>query len=149
MFRIYSGHENGLIRGRDPTDLNILETFQGHQDFVMSLCLDEIGIFFSTGFVGSVKTLYMASRKVSFSLEDRNGSITALAAVNGALFAGTREGVINSLSINTAYVMKYSTLHQSAVTSLTHLEGIMYSTGLDGIAFRVPIDRYFTFSSGF
>jgi WD40 repeat protein len=117
MFRIYSGHENGLIRGRDPTDLHILETFQRHQDFVMSLCLDEIGIFFSTGFDDSVKTLDMASSKVSFSLEDRNGSVTALAAVNGALFAGTREGVINSLSIDSTYIMKYSKLHQSVVTS--------------------------------
>lgn len=77
----------------------------------------------------------MASRKVSFSLEDRNGSVTALAAVNGALFAGTREGVINSFSIESAYIMKSSKLHQSTVTSLTHLEGIMYSTGLDGIDF--------------
>jgi hypothetical protein len=33
------------------------------------------------------------------------------------LFAGTRESVINSLSIDTEYVMKYSKLHQSAVTS--------------------------------
>jgi WD40 repeat protein len=115
--RIYAGHENGLIRGRDPTDLNTLETFQGHQDFVMFLCLDEIGILFSTGFVGSVKTWDMACRKVSFSLDDRNGSITALAAVNGALFAETREGVINSLSIDTANIMKSSKLHQSAVTS--------------------------------
>jgi WD40 repeat protein len=117
MFRIYSGHENELIRGKNPTDLNILETFQGHQDFLMSLCSDEIGILFSTGFVGSVKTWDMASSKVSFSLEDRNGSITALAAVNGALFAETREGVINSFSIDSTYIMKYSKLHQSAVTS--------------------------------
>ncbi|KAI3659957.1 hypothetical protein MP638_004984 [Amoeboaphelidium occidentale] len=66
MFRVYSGHEDGIIRGRDILDLNVLELFQGHTDIVMSLILDEADILFSAGFDGSVKRWNMATRKVSF-----------------------------------------------------------------------------------
>jgi WD40 repeat protein len=135
---VYSGHGDGVIRGRDLMTLNVLQSFQGHKDNVMSLCLDEAGVLFSTGFDGSIKKWNMASRRVSFSYENRNGSVTALAATSGFLMVGTRQGLIISFDIRTAYIIKSTAHHQSSVTSLTLYDGMIYSTGRDGIvlAFR-------------
>ncbi|KAI3655837.1 hypothetical protein MP638_002839, partial [Amoeboaphelidium occidentale] len=133
--RIYTGHDDGLIRGRDSAGLNVLESFQGHQDFVMSLCLDDVGILFSTGFDGSVKKWNMGSRRVSFSYENRNGSVTALTAASGTLFVGTRQGWINTFDIRSAYFIESITSHKSIVTSLVNIDGTMYSSGFDGMVF--------------
>jgi hypothetical protein len=117
-------------------DLSVLEFFQGHRDMVTSLALDDVGILFSTGFDGSVKKWNMASRGVSFSYENRNGSVTALGAMDGMLFVGTKGGLINSFDIGNAYIIESVASHKSFVTSLNYLDGIMYSSGLDGMVFE-------------
>ncbi|KAI3656214.1 hypothetical protein MP638_006869 [Amoeboaphelidium occidentale] len=135
QFRIYLGHADGIIRGRDPMTLHVLESFQGHTDHVMSLCLDDAGSIFSTGFDGSIKKWNMASRKVAFSYENRNGYVTALAAASEILYVGTREGVMNSFSINTAFFVRSAAYHRNSVTSLVYLDGVLYSSGTDGIVY--------------
>jgi WD40 repeat protein len=136
-FRVYSGNHDGMIRGRDPISLSILDTYQGHQDAVMSLCLDDSNVLFSSSLDGSVKKWNMLSRKVSFSYENRNGSATALAAASGFLFVGTRQGLTNIFSISNGYLIKSTSSHKSTVTSITHFDGVLYSTGLDGIIYEL------------
>ncbi|KAI3658801.1 hypothetical protein MP638_002601 [Amoeboaphelidium occidentale] len=120
---------------RDLISLSVLDTFQGHQDAVMSLCLDDSNVLFSSSLDGSVKKWNILSRKVSFSYENRNGSVTALAAASGTLFVGTRQGLTNLFGINNGYLIKSVSSHMSTVTSIAHFDGVLYSTGLDGMVY--------------
>jgi serine/threonine protein kinase len=130
--RLYSGHVESLIRGRDFDTLSILETFQGHQDIVYSLCVDVNGVLYSASFDGSIKRWDTASRKIAFSFENRNASVISLAASENFLFVGTKSGVVNIFKIDTAAVVHSAYYHQKAVTSLIAYNDRLYSSGLDG-----------------
>jgi WD40 repeat protein len=88
--RIFSGHFQGVINARDLNILTILDIYQGHQDVVSSICIDLNGVLYSASYDGSIKKWNMAARKVAFSFENREASVTAMAVSRSFLFVGTR-----------------------------------------------------------
>jgi WD40 repeat protein len=134
--RIYTSHADGIIRVRDSYSLQVIELFQGHNDVVFSLCFDESNILYSTGFDGTIKKWNMETRKVAFSFENRNASVTALAAENNLLFVGLKSGSIISYDVENAFLMKIFSYHDKTVTSLSAIDGTLYSSGLDGLVLQ-------------
>lgn len=130
--RIFSGHNDGRIKSRDSTSLTVLEIYQGHVDSVMSVCIDNTGTMFSSGFDGSIKKWNMATRKVAFSFEYRNNSVTTLAVNEELLFVGTKSGIISSFAINNATLINSAQYHTGIVSSLLNNNGSLYSVGEDG-----------------
>lgn len=136
-FRVFSGHNDNLIRARDSVSLIILETFSGHEDGVHSLIFDEQNVLFSGSYDGHIKKWNMASRRIAFSFEDRNGSVTFMAALGNELFVGTKGGVINSFDVGTSSLVKRFGFHQAAVTSILEWNGMIISSGKDGLVVKL------------
>ncbi|KAI3660171.1 hypothetical protein MP638_002568 [Amoeboaphelidium occidentale] len=135
--RFYSAHEDGLIKARDYGTLDSLETFQGHQDAVMILSLDESGVLFSASLDGSVKKWSMATRRVSFSFENRYGSVTSIIAIGNFLYVGQKSGEVNYFDIQTAKLLYGKSYHNGEVTSLATIQNQVYSSGSDGILIKL------------
>lgn len=131
-FRLITGHQDSLIRTRDYLSLATLSVYQGHLDAVNSLFLDNTGILISSSIDGTIKKWNSATRRVAFSFENRNFSVTAIAADAGSLFIGTKNGVINSFSINNAMLISSFKAHDKSVSSLASNSGALYSSGFDG-----------------
>ncbi|KAI3655184.1 hypothetical protein MP638_007006, partial [Amoeboaphelidium occidentale] len=141
--RIYSGQEDGAIKGRDVASLIALETFAGHKDVIVSLFVDEFGILFSGSMDGSLKKWNMGARKAAFSLENRTDSVTSLAAYDNLLLVGTLNGAIHSFNINSALLNRTYYIHENAISSLMIDNNVLYSSGFDGAVHEVVLnDKY-------
>lgn len=116
--------------------MNIVGTFQGHRDFVMSLYLNEFGVLFSASFDGSMKRWNMASRRIAFSFENRNDSVTSFSAAENMLFVGTKSGIINSFNIENGFLLDSIQEHRKEVTSMFCKNGYLFSSGADGKLLR-------------
>jgi WD40 repeat protein len=103
---------------------------------VTSLSLNAYGILFSSSGDGSVKKWNLASRKVAFSFENRNSSVTALAISDDLLVVGLKNGIINYFSIDNAILANTSSFHKKSITSLVSYDGEVYSSSLDGFIFK-------------
>ncbi|KAI3656126.1 hypothetical protein MP638_007547 [Amoeboaphelidium occidentale] len=135
--RIFSGHTDSIIRSRDLDFLSVLETYQGHVDSVLSLVFDESRVLYSCSSDGSVKKWNMASRKVAFSFEDRNSSVTALAQIENLLFVGLKDGRMVSYNVDNAVILQENLHHQKAISTMIASNGSLYSTGSDGTILRI------------
>ncbi|KAI3660378.1 hypothetical protein MP638_005392 [Amoeboaphelidium occidentale] len=144
--RVVSGHSDSIIRSRDPTTLQILETYQGHLDIIYSICFDELFVMYSTGFDGSIKKWNLATRKIAFSFEDRNSSVTTLAAHGNLLFVGVRRGTILIYNIESALLTKTLNAHEKDVTTLQVTEDSIISSGLDGLIMEFSLNNTEDFS---
>lgn len=131
--RVYTAQHDSLIKARDSVSLYILESYIGHQDSVFAICFDETGTLYSSSFDGTIKKWNMASRKVAFSFENRNGSVTALAAADSLLFIGNKNGALNCFSIEDSFLVATTQLHKGELTSLIIVGNHILSTGNDGV----------------
>ncbi|KAI3656354.1 hypothetical protein MP638_000566, partial [Amoeboaphelidium occidentale] len=140
---IFTAHDDSLIRSRDINTLDIFGVYQGHRDFVSSLYLDKFGVLFSASFDGTIKKWNMASRRIAFSFENRNNSVTSLAVIGQKLFVGTKSGIINSFIIDDGYHLETFKRHNEEVTSIISNNNYLYSSGADGKLLR--FDPYHAF----
>lgn len=136
--RVYTGYTDSIIRVRDSFTLVVLEAFQGHSEYISELALDESNILYSSSLDGSVKKWNMASRKVAFSFENRDNSVTSLLCVGNQLFAGLKSGTINSYNMDNTMVSGNRSFHNKAVSSLAYFNGYILSSGLDGLFMKFP-----------
>lgn len=102
----------------------------------MALCFDDSFRLFSTGFDGTIKKWNLASRRVAFSFENRNSSVTSLTTLGNQVFVGARGGTITSYKIDNAMVLMSFARHSNAITSLLAWNGSIYSSGLDGLILK-------------
>ncbi|KAI3658261.1 hypothetical protein MP638_006116, partial [Amoeboaphelidium occidentale] len=130
--RVFSGHEDSSIRVRDINTLGILETYNGHRDFVRSLIVDSSGVLYSASNDGSIKKWNMLYRKVSYSFENSNGSVSSIVATGNLLLVGTRGGVIPTFHTSNGSVLSSLIIHQAEVTSIITDNDFIYSCGMDG-----------------
>jgi WD40 repeat protein len=131
--RVYTAQHDSLIKARDFVSLYLLESYIGHQDSVFAICFDETGTLYSSSFDGTIKKWNMASRKVAFSFENRNGSVTALTAADSLLFIGNKNGALNCFSIEDSFLVATTQLHKGELTSLIIFGNHILSTGNDGV----------------
>ncbi|KAI3656954.1 hypothetical protein MP638_004213 [Amoeboaphelidium occidentale] len=131
--RLFGGFKDSRIRVRDMNSLNILEVYQGHSDVVTSLSFSDGFTLFSAGYDGTIKKWNMISRRVAFSYENRNGSITTIGAIAGQLLVGYRNGVIATFDITTANYDKLISVHTRAVSSMIPADDGFITSGLDGL----------------
>lgn len=102
--------------------------------------MDESFILYSAGFDGTIKKWNRAARRVAFSFEDRNSSVTALSASGFQLFVGLRRGSIVEYSIENALAIRSMEHHSRSVTSM-FIEDSVYSSGLDGSLSRFSLEN--------
>ncbi|KAI3655801.1 hypothetical protein MP638_001221, partial [Amoeboaphelidium occidentale] len=142
----YTGHQNSFIRARNLFSLVSYETYTGHLDSITTLCFDEVFNLYSAGFDGTIKKWNLASRRVAFSFENKNGSVSVLAVDQDQLFVGLKSGRIDCFNTETARSLASLRYHTNAVSSLNAFNGSTYSSGLDGRVskFSSNGDRNFT-----
>ncbi|KAI3655565.1 hypothetical protein MP638_007411, partial [Amoeboaphelidium occidentale] len=75
----------------------------------------------------------MAARRVAFSFENRNDSVTALAAIGDQLFVGLRKGLLVTYNTLNASKLRSFDYHTRELTSLVSDGNLIYSAGLDGL----------------
>ncbi|KAI3662256.1 hypothetical protein MP638_001453 [Amoeboaphelidium occidentale] len=114
------------------------EVFFGYDDVI-----GPTGILFSASLDGSVKQWDMASRRVAFSFENKEESVTTLIATESSLLVGLRNGLVRYYSIENA--LKTGTLeyHNKSITGLTVLDFFVYSSSLDGTILRSSTENDF------
>lgn len=100
---------------------------------MFSLCFDTSGILYSAGFDGAVKKWNMATRRVAFSFENRNGSVTALAVLGKDLFVGVKSGAVITFDIDSALITAITCNHSKPVSSMMIWEDQVFSAGQDGL----------------
>jgi WD40 repeat protein/tRNA A-37 threonylcarbamoyl transferase component Bud32 len=137
--RTFTGHSDGIIRARDFYTLIILETYRDHVDLVSSLRFDDSNILYSASFDGSIKRWNMASRKVAFSFENRNGSVSSLAIIDKQLYVGLKSGTIVMYDVETALETQTFNFHNRATTALLAVNGSIYSSSNDGSIVKISI----------
>lgn len=138
-FRLFSGHSDNLLRRRDTFSLDVIETFQGHSDVVSSLCFDEAGVIYSTGSDGSIKKWNMASRRVAFSFEKRDNSVTSLAIIGSFLLVATKGGIVNVFSVGDGEIFKAIRFHNGTISSLVAIDQDVFSISVDGSLKRASL----------
>jgi tRNA A-37 threonylcarbamoyl transferase component Bud32 len=74
----------------------------------------------------------MITRRVAFSFENRNSSVSFLAAEGSLLFVGLQNGAINGFNIKDATIFKTTLYHENAVSGIIAAGDVLYSSGLDG-----------------
>jgi WD40 repeat protein len=116
----------------------VLETYQGHSDFVFALCFDSSFNLYSTGFDGTIKKWNILTRKVAYSFESRFLSVTSLAASGPILLVGLRGGGIISYNIQNSYTFNVIHVNRQSVSSLQTVNGSVYGAGLDGLLVKFP-----------
>jgi WD40 repeat protein len=121
--------------------------YQGHSDLVYSLCFDSSNNLFSTGFDGSIKKWNMATGKVAYSFENRDGSGTSLSADGRLLLVGLRCGSINAYNIDDASALYTISINKQAISSLLALNGLVYGSGLDGLLVKFPASLLWNIST--
>lgn len=142
----FTGHEDSFIRVRSLDSLITYETYAGHLDAVLALCFDEVFNLYSSGFDGTIKKWNTASRRVAFSFENRNGSVSSLRVYQRQLFVGLKNGRIDGYNIENAISLTSLKFHSKTVSSLISFNDSMYSSGLDGaiLKFYSTAGRNFT-----
>jgi WD40 repeat protein/tRNA A-37 threonylcarbamoyl transferase component Bud32 len=144
--QIFSGHGDATIRIRDLSTLAIIDTYRSHTDYVTSLCFDDTFTLYSASNDGSVKKWRMAARRIAFSFENRNDSVTALAAFGDQLFVGLRKGLIVKYSTLNASKFQSFDYHTREVKSLVSDGDLIYSAGLDGLIVQFSAVSYESFT---
>jgi WD40 repeat protein len=139
--RVFSGHSDFLIKSRDFYSLEVLETYVGHQDNIHSVQLDATGILYSSALDGTIKRWNMLTRRVAYSFEDRNGSITAMNAIENILFIGTAGGEVQSFYLNNATRFESLQQHQNSITTMLTFEDDILTSSSDGTVKRFAKDR--------
>lgn len=130
---VFTGQGDSTIKVRDMFTLSVLETYQGHLDFVNSLCFDEASVLYSAASDGSIKKWNMVARRVAFSFEIRNDSVSALAAHGNQLFVGLIKGSIVNYNIESSYASRNLDFHTNKISSMLSDDDFVYSTGLEGL----------------
>ncbi|KAI3656639.1 hypothetical protein MP638_007413 [Amoeboaphelidium occidentale] len=130
---LFTGHGDGAIKSRDASTLSVLGVFSGHKSKIVSLYLDESYILLSSSYDGIIKKWDMRTRKVAFSFENRNGSVTSLTAIGNKLIIGTLIGRINVFNIDSGELDNFYDYHQKEVTSVVVKGQSVYSSGMDGL----------------
>lgn len=120
----------------------VLGLLQGHLDSVISFCFDETFNLYSTSFDGAIKRWNMASQRVAFSFEDRNDSVTAIAAFKNGLFVGIKRGTMLVFNIENAMVRNVLNDHRKAIAQIVTFNGTIYSSGLDGLIMKYSPVNY-------
>lgn len=121
--------------------MSVLETYQGHSDGVVALDFDTAGNLYSASFDGSAKRWNMLSRRIAFSFENRNASVTSLVAFGDVLVLGTKNGMVNAFEIHGAMLQLSLNLHKKAVSSLLVYNNNLYSAGMDGLILKYALDN--------
>ncbi|KAI3656002.1 hypothetical protein MP638_005179 [Amoeboaphelidium occidentale] len=142
----FTGHEDSFVRVRSLDSLITYETYAGHLDSVLALCFDEVLNLYSSGFDGTIKKWNTAFRRVAFSFENRNGSVSSLAVYQKQLFFGLKNGRIDCYNTENAKSLTSLKFHSKTVSSLISFNDSVYSSGLDGavLKFFSTGDRNFT-----
>ncbi|KAI3655667.1 hypothetical protein MP638_004245, partial [Amoeboaphelidium occidentale] len=142
---VYTGHVDGLVRVRTLNSLISFETYAGHVDIVSSLCFDEVFNLYSAGFDGAVKKWNIASRRVAFSFENKNGSVSTLGAYQNQLLVGLKSGRIDYYDTENAMSLISLYYHSNAVSSLVAFNDSVYSSSSDGAILKISTgDRNYT-----
>lgn len=140
--RVFTGHQDSLIRVRDYFTLSIIDTLQGHRDAVYSLCFDEAGNLYSASSDGSVKRWNLATRNVAFSFESRNSSVSALIAFHDYLLVGLLNGFVTVFDIENAYFINSTSYHSKEITSLVVADSYVFSASLDGSLMQFGLNNW-------
>jgi hypothetical protein len=83
----------------------------------------------------------MVFRSVSYSFENRNGSVSSIAAIRNLLLVGTQGGDISIFHMSNGSVLSSYIIHQSEVTSIITDKDIFYSCGMDGKIMKIAFTR--------
>ncbi|KAI3659428.1 hypothetical protein MP638_000187, partial [Amoeboaphelidium occidentale] len=130
---LITGHGDGAINSRDTITLSVLGVFSGHKSIITSLRFDDSNVLVSSSIDGIIKKWDMRTRKVAFSFENRNGSVTSLTAIGNKLIVGTFMGRINIFSIDSAELDHFHDYHQKEVSILVVKDQVVYSSAMDGM----------------
>ncbi|KAI3658638.1 hypothetical protein MP638_006420 [Amoeboaphelidium occidentale] len=139
---VFTGHQDNVIRIRDYFTLSVIDSLQGHRDAVYSLCFDEAGNLYSASSDGSVKRWNLATRKVAFSFESRNFSVSSLIALNDYLLVGLLNGEINIFDIENAYIIISRSYHSKKITSLVVADSNIFSASIDGLLMQFGLNNW-------
>jgi WD40 repeat protein len=139
--RVYTGSTDSIIRARDMSTLSVLEMYQGHLEYISDLAFDETNILYSSSLDGSVKKWNFALRKVAFSFENREGSVTSLICNSNQLFVGLKSGLIYSYNVDNAVVTRNLSYHDNAISSMIYVNDSIASSGLDGLIMQFSVNN--------
>lgn len=129
---IFTGHADSLIKVRSLYTLESYEVYAGHLDWVMALCFDEAFNLYSAGYDGTIKKWNFVSRRVAFSFENKNGSVSSLAVYENHLIVGLKSGRIDCYNTDNSMISASMRNHSKTVSSLIVLNESIFSSGFDG-----------------
>lgn len=138
---LYTAHDDGLIRLRTLENLESLSTMVGHSHEVLWLTFDITGLLYSAGADGSIRKWNQRTNTVSYSFENRNGSVTALAIADNVVFAGLRTGTLDIFEKSSGSLTSQKFLHKQPITAILVYGNSVYTSSVDGMILEHYLDE--------